>query len=233
MGSPEEHSHSPQPDSQSPGVPRHPRPPPLEHRDLTGELSAERNRLSRTQAHLCLQLLNLERAVGSLYPYALPLPSAKATLERNQPRRSRTPQGKAGKPRRQTRSPPALPRSRHAPCALVCRGDAGRLEDCGGIGRKVQWQGGQRLPVAPALAAFAPWAASARGGGSRGQQLGGASQQLPTEGRTAAAPLTDKEARGAAPVPKVAVLGPGSPCPDPVLPRLSGGVTLTWHSGPS
>lgn len=53
------------------------------------------------------------------------------------------------------------------------------------------------------------------GGGSRGQQLGGASQQLPTEGRTAAAPLTDKEARGAAPVPKVAVLGPGSPCPRP------------------
>lgn len=28
-------------------------------------------------------------------------------------------------------------------------------------------------------------------------------------------PLTDKEARGAAPVPKVAVLGPGSPCPRP------------------
>lgn len=75
--------------------------------------------------------------------------------------------------------------------------------------------GGQRLPVAPALAAVAPWAASARGGGSRGQQLGGASQQLPTGGRTAAAPLTDKEARGAAPVPKVAVLGPGSPCPRP------------------
>lgn len=162
MGSPEEHSHSPQPDSQSPGVPRHPRPPPLEHRDLTGELSAERNRLSRTQAHLCLQLLNLERAFGSLYPYALPFPSAKATLERNQPRRSRTPRGKAGKP--QTRSPPALPRSRHAPCVLVCRGDASRLEDCGGIGRKVQWQGGQRLPVAPALAAVAPWAASAWGG---------------------------------------------------------------------
>lgn len=165
MGSPEEHSHSPQPDSQSPGVPRHPRPPPLEHRDLTGELSAERNRLSRTQAHLCLQLLNLERAFGSLYPYALPLPTAKATLERNQPGRSRTPQGKAGKPQGQTRSPPALPHSRHAPCALVCRGDAGRLEDCGGIGRKVQWQGGQRLPVAPALAAVAPWAASARGAG--------------------------------------------------------------------
>lgn len=92
MGSPEEHSHSPQPDSQSPGVPRHPRPPPLEHRDLTGELSAERNRLSRTQARLCLQLLNLERAFGSLYPYALPLPTAKATLERNN-------LGGAGRPR--------------------------------------------------------------------------------------------------------------------------------------
>lgn len=230
MGSPEEHSHSPQPDSQSPGVPRHPRPPPLEHRDLTGELSAERNRLSRTQARLCLQLLNLERAFGSLYPYALPLPTAKATLERNNLGGAGRPRGKRASLRLGHPQLCHVPATRPAPSSAG--GTPAGSRTAGGSGGRCS--GRRTAPSCRACSRCRRALGCVRtGGGSRGQQLGGASQQLPTEGRTAAAPLTDKEARGAAPVPKVAVLGPGSPCPRPVLPRLSGGVTLTWHSGPS
>lgn len=233
MGSPEEHSHSPQPDSQSPGVPRHPRPPPLEHRDLTGELSAERNRLSRTQAHLCLQLLNLERAVGSLYPYALPLPTAKATLERNN-------LGGAGRPRGKRASLGArlghpqlchVPATRPAP--LSAGGTPAGSRTAGGSGGRCSGRADSaflsRLLSLPSRLGLRPH------GGRVSRPAARRSLPATSDGRkNCCCPhLTDKEARGAAPVPKVAVLGPGSPCPDPVLPRLSGGVTLTWHSGPS
>lgn len=233
MGSPEEHSHSPQPDSQSPGVPRHPRPPPLEHRDLTGELSAERNRLSRTQAHLCLQLLNLERAFGSLYPYGTAPPhrqSNSGTKSTSEEQDAPGESGLASGPDSVTPSSATFP-----PRALRPRLQGGRRPARGLRGDREEGAvAGRTAPSCRACSRCRRALGCVRtGGGSRGQQLGGASQQLPTEGRTAAAPLTDKEARGAAPVPKVAVLGPGSPCPDPVLPRLSGGVTLTWHSGPS